>query len=390
MRPLDKRRPGDTEEYYATLAPKFNPVRFDPDAWVKLAHDAGQRYIVFTTKHLDGFAMWDSLYTDYKITKTPYGKDIVKQLADSCQRAHMPLGFYYSVADMNHPDYRDTTKRISENWHGEPSRPEWPIYLDYIGLQLTELLTRYGPVAMIWFDGVSPVEEFDGQRFTRLIHELQPEALINNRLGVGGDFDTPEQHNPKGVPTNKVAGSNIKVINDTVAGTVPKTEDFRPWETCQVIDQRNWFYHADEHIFKSPKDLIQLLADTAGKGGNLLLDVGPGPDGTIRPEFAERLLAMGAWLKVNGDSIYGTTYGPLQNLPFGRSTRKDKTIYLHVFNWPADGKLAVDAFPGRVTSVKLLAGSQKLTFHQRTDQLQITVPQQAPDANDSVVEVVTR
>jgi alpha-L-fucosidase len=390
MRPLDKRRPGDTEEYYATLAPKFNPVRFDPDAWVKLAQDAGQRYIVFTTKHLDGFAMWDSLYTDYKITKTPYGKDIVKQLADSCQRAHMPLGFYYSVADMHHPDYRDTTKRISENWHGEPWRPEWPIYLDYIGLQLTELLTRYGPVAMIWFDGVSPVEEFDGNRFTRLIHELQPEALINNRLGVGGDFDTPEQHNPKGVPTIKVAGSNLKVINDTVAGTVPKTEDFRPWETCQVIDQRNWFFHADEHIFKSDKELIQLLADTASKGGNLLLDVGPGPDGTIRPEFAERLLAMGAWLKVNGDAIYGTTYGPLQNLSFGRSTRKDKTIYLHVLNWPADGKLAVDGFPGRVTSVKLLAGSQKLAFHQHTDQLQIDVPQQAPDANDSVVEVVTR
>ena len=286
--------------------------------------------------------MWDSLYTDYKITKTPYGKDIVKQLADACQRANMPLGFYYSLADMHHPDYRDTSKIIGDNWHGEPWRPEWPIYLDYVGLQLTELLTHYGRVAVIWFDGVAPLAEFDGTRYSRLIHELQPDTFINNRLGVGGDFDTPEQHNPKGVPTNKVAGDNTKVINNTVAGVVPKAEDFRPWETCQVITQRNWFYHADEHNFKTVKQLIQLLADTAGKGGNLLLDVGPGPDGTIRPEFTERLLAMGAWLKVNGDSIYGTTYGPLQNLSFGRSTRKDKTVYLHVFDWPTDGKLQVD------------------------------------------------
>lgn len=223
-----------------------------------------------------------------------------------------------------------------------------------------------------------------------MIHELQPNTLINNRLGVGGDFDTPEQHNPKGVPTNKVAGSNLKVINDTVAGTVPKAEDFRPWETCQVITQRNWFYHADEHNFKTVKQLIQLLADTAGKGGNLLLDVGPGPDGTIRPEFTERLLAMGAWLKVNGDSIYGTTYGPLQNLSFGRSTRKDKTVYLHVFDWPTSGKLQVEGLDARVASVHLLAGDQRLTFSKKGDKLEIDVPQQAPDPNDSVLAVVTR
>ncbi|MDR3677647.1 MAG: alpha-L-fucosidase [Acidobacteriota bacterium] len=390
MRPLSKRRPGDTEEYYATLAPKFNPVKFDADAWVKLAKDAGQRYIVFTTKHLDGFCMWDSLYTDYKITKTPYGKDIVKQLADSCQRADMPLGFYYSTADMHHPYYRDTSKIIGDNFRGEPWRPEWPIYLDYVGLQLTELLTHYGKTAVIWFDAVAPLEEFDGLRYSRLIHELQPNTLVNNRLAVGGDFDTPEQHSPKGVPTNKVAGNNLKVINDTVAGTVPKAEDFRPWETCQVITKRNWFYHEDDHTFKSVKELIQLLADTAGKGGNLLLDIGPGPDGTIRPEFTERLLAMGAWLKINGDSIYGTTYGPLQNLSFGRSTRNGKTIYLHVFDWPANGKLQVDGFSGHVTSAQLLAGGKRLTYHQNGDKLVIDTPQQAPDPNDSVLTVVTR
>jgi alpha-L-fucosidase len=222
-----------------------------------------------------------------------------------------------------------------------------------------------------------------------LIHELQPDTLVNNRLGVGGDFDTPEQHNPKGVPTNKVAGSNLKVINDTVAGVVPRAEDFRPWETCQVITQRNWFYHEGEHNFKSVKELIHLLADTASKGGNLLLDVGPGPDGTIRPEFVERLLGMGAWLKVNGESIYGTTYGPLQNLPFGRSTRQGKTVYLHVFDWPANGKLQVDGLAGRIVSVRLLTGSQRLTYHQDRGKLVIETPREAPDENDSVLAVET-
>jgi alpha-L-fucosidase len=291
---------------------------------------------------------------------------------------------------MHHPYYRDTSKIIGDNYHGEPWRPEWPIYLDYVGLQLTELLTRYGKAAVIWFDAVAPLEEFDGLRYSRLIHELQPNTLVNNRLAVGGDFDTPEQHSPKGIPTNKVAGDNLKVINNTVAGVVPKSEDFRPWETCQVITKRNWFYHEDDHTFKSVKELIQLLADTAGKGGNLLLDIGPGPDGTIRPEFTERLLAMGAWLKINGDSIYGTTYGPLQNLSFGRSTRKDKTIYLHVFDWPANGKLQVDGFSGHVTSALLLAGGKRLTYHQNGDKLVIDTPQQAPDPNDSVLTVVTR
>lgn len=180
------------------------------------------------------------------------------------------------------------------------------------------------------------------------------------------------------------------MINDTVAGTVPKAEDFRPWETCQVITKRNWFYHQDENYFKPVKELIQLLADTASKGGNLLLDVGPGPDGTIRPEFTERLLAMGAWLRVNGDSIYGTTYGPLQNLSFGRSTRKDKRVYLHVFDWPANGKLEVEDLGEHIVSVRLLAGGQKVPFHKSGGHLQIDIPQQAPDVNDSVLAVETQ
>ena len=389
MRPNPKRRPLVTEAFYASLPGQFNPTQFNPDAVVQLAKDAGQRYIVFTAKHHDGFCMFDSMYTDYKVTKTPYGKDIAKELADACHRGNMPLGFYYSVPDMHHPDYRDTTKPVSENYHGEPWRPDWPIFLNYVDLQVSELLTHYGPVAVMWFDAVAPLEEFDGRRYLRLIHDLQPDALVNNRLGVGGDFDTPEQHLPKGVPTRSIAGDNLKVINNSVAGVAPKSEDFRPWETCMTTNG-NWFYNRDDHNFKSVKQLIQTLADVASKGGNFLLAVGPGADGTIQPELVERLYAMGAWLKANGDSIYGTTYGPLQNLSFGRSTRNGKTVYLHVFDWPADGKLQLDGLNAGVVSVHLLAGNQPLTFHKHGEQLQIEIPSQAPDENDSVLAVETR
>jgi alpha-L-fucosidase len=389
MRPSPKRWPGMTEAVYASLPGQFNPAHFDPDAVVQLAKDAGQRYIVFTAKHHDGFCMFDSLYTDYKVTKTPYGKDIAKELADACQRANMPLGFYYSPTDVHHPDFRDTSKPVSENYPGEPWRPDWPVYLDYVRLQVSELLTHYGPVAVVWFDAVAPLEEFDGRRYLRLIHALQPDALVNNRLGVGGDFDTPEQHLPKGVPTKSLAGSNLKVINNSVAGVAPPSEDFRPWETCMTTNS-TWYYDRNDQSFKSAKQLIQTLADIASKGGNFLLAVAPGPDGTIQPEFVERLHTMGAWLKINGDSIYGTTYGPLQNLPFGRSTRKDKTVYLHVFDWPIDGQLHVEDSIGHIAAVRLLAGGQRLTFHHDSGKLVIDTPRQAPDENDSVVAVETR
>jgi alpha-L-fucosidase len=357
---------------------------------VELAKQAGQRYMVITTKHHDGFCMFDSALTDYKITRTPYGKDVMAMLAKAAQEAGMPLGFYYSPPDMHHPGYRDTSKLVKDTWHGDPGRSEWATYLDYMQGQLRELLTKYGPVALIWFDGLDREEKYQGQRFISLIHELQPATLVNNRIGVDGDFVTPEQQIPDRIPTKSAAKNLPGGVKPQASApdTVPPPEDFQLWETCMTING-TWAYNKHDQQFKSVKVLIQDLANVASKGGNFLLDVGPTPEGTIQPEFVERLHAMGKWMEVNGDSIYGTTYGPWQNLPFGKTTAKGKTIYLHVFDWPSKPKLEVPGLKGRVSQITMLGTGQKAQFKQEKSRLIIAVPSTAPDPNDSVLQIDT-
>jgi alpha-L-fucosidase len=380
-----------TEPEYVSLYKRFNPVKYDPQAWVELAKQAGQRYMVFTTKHHDGFCMFDSALTEYKITNTPYGKDVTAMLAKAAHDAGMPLGFYYSPPDMHHPGYRDTSRPVKDTWHGDPSRPEWANYLNYMEGQLRELLTKYGPVALVWFDGLDREEKYQGQRFISLIHELQPAALVNDRIGVDGDFVTPEQFIPDTIPTRRTARnwSGTARSQASTQATVPLPEDFQLWETCMTIND-TWAYNKYDQHFKSVKVLIQDLVNVASKGGNFLLDVGPTPEGTIQPEFIERLQAMGKWMKVNGDSIYGTTYGPWQNLPFGKTTAKGKTIYLHVFDWPSKPELEVAGLKSRVTRIRVLGTGKKAHFKQKRGRLLITVPRTAPDPNDSVLRIDTR
>ncbi len=230
MRPNPKRWGPITEKEYRRLPERFNPVKFDPAAWVRLAREAGQRYMVFTTKHHDGFCMFDSSYTSYKITNTPYGKDIVAQLAEACRGARMPLGFYYSPPDMNHPGFRDTSLPAAVNWQGEPERPEWFLYLDYMEAQLRELLTRYGPVFVVWFDGLGDQEKYDGLRFIGLIRDLSPATLVNNRIGLPGDFETPEQFLPRRIPTRgvRLVGVNPDQPGNQPSDEVPRSIDSAP------------------------------------------------------------------------------------------------------------------------------------------------------------------
>jgi alpha-L-fucosidase len=328
--------------------------------------------------------MFDSAYTDYKITRTPYGKDIVSQLARACHEDDMPLGFYYSPPDMHHPGFRDTSKPASENWHGQPERPEWQSYLAYMQLQLRELLTRYGPVALIWFDGLNDQQKYDGAHVLRMISEMQPATLVNDRLGVDGDYETPEQFIPAAIPTKGVRLSGIDPnVSKLLKSTVPRAEDFRLWETCMTINN-TWAYNKNDHDYKSSRTLIRSLVEVASRGGNFLLNVGPQPDGQIQPEFQERLKAIGAWLRLNGDSIYGTTYGPVQNAQGLRTTAGPKTVYVHLFEWtpPTSTVSGIDA---RVLSARLLANGTPLKYRQTEAKLEIELPPTAPDPDVSVV-----
>lgn len=385
MRP----KPGDiSQTEYEDLPKRFNPTLFDPEAFVDLARAAGQKYMVFTTKHHDGFCMFDSQYTSYKITNTPYGKDIVKMLADVCDRDGMPLGFYYSPPDLHNPDFRDTTLPATANWEGQPQRPQWPLYLEYVQLQITELLTRYGPAALIWFDGLNNQGKYDGQRVVHMIHELQPATLVNDRIGVPGDFETPEQFIPTRIPTKGVKVSGIDAsASEQLKNGIPSPQDFQLWEACMTINN-TWAYNQRDRDFKSTRELIRNLVEVASRGGNFLLNVGPGPTGLIQPEFQERLRGIGDWLTLNGDAIYGTTYGPVQGVSAYRTTRKDKSIYAHIFDWTGT-PLALPDLSSRVISARLLSTGRPLPFTQTEHGLKIELPAQPPDPNASVVALET-
>ena len=387
--PIMTPKPGGiSEAEYRELPKRFNPTRFDPYNFVDLARTAGQKYMVFTTKHHDGFCMFDSSYTDYKITNTPYGKDVLALLTQACQERSMPLGHYYSPPDMHHPAFRDTSKPAKEGWNGEPERPEWPLYLDYMQLQLTELLTRYGPVALIWFDGLHHQEKYCGIRFLNLIRELQPAALVNDRIGLPGDYKTPEQFIPNGIPTKDIQFNAVDTsVQQKLRPVVPKREDFQLWETCMTINN-TWAFNVHDREFKSAQFLIRALVEVASRGGNFLLNVGPQPDGLIQSEFQERLRAIGEWLNVNGDSIYGTSYGPVQGVAPLRTTAKRNKVYVHVFDWPS-ATLEISGVTTKVLAAHLLATGRSLPFRQDTVKLQIDLAGHAPDPNVTTITLNT-
>jgi alpha-L-fucosidase len=413
-----------SEQDYIKLPSRFNPVDFNPDEWVRLAQEAGMRYIIITSKHHDGFCMFDAPGTDYKITNTAYayGKDICLELSQACARAGMPLGFYYSPPDMHHPGYRDTSKPATKNWTGEPKRKEWGEYLDYMESHIRKLLTDYGEVAILWFDGLTNHGKYDPERFHKLVHELSPKTLINDRLGNDYDYITPEQFIPKkGIPARtgkpnpsldpggdgffrlvsslstmpligtwllnqvKKYGEGTLELTPVHQETYPSPERFQPWETCMTMGQ-SWAHNPDETKWKAPGQLVRNLVNVVSRGGNYLLNIGPTASGVFPVEAIERLKTIGQWMKKNHESIYAATYTPLRGLPWGQATRKDNKIYLHVFDWPMDGKLAVEFFPGHARTVSLLAANL-LTFSQRGQTLEIALPAQGPDPDASVVVV---
>jgi alpha-L-fucosidase len=376
---------------YQAFAAQFNPVNYDPDAWVKLAKEAGMKYIVITAKHHDGFALFKSNASKWNIVDaTPYGKDLIKPLAEACRKYGIKLGLYYSHAqDWNNPGGAASRKVASEGWanpdsaaidaytaanngHWDPAQTTKTMaqYIDEVAVpQVKELLTNYGDIAVLWWDTPTGMTDEFAEKLNATL-ALQPNIITNDRLkrpNFPGDYKTPEQR-------------------------IPKLEelDGKDWETCMTMNG-TWGFKKDDHNWKSAETMIRNLLDITSKGGNYLLNVGPKADGTFPDESIERLKQVGAWMKVNGEAIYGTKASPLAAVTWGRITKKEQngntTLYLSVFNWPADKKLVVAGLQQPVTSAILLAGGKKLATAKSGEGLVITLPENAPDAIATVIKL---
>lgn len=354
----------------------FNPVSFDPAEWVGLVKAAGMKYITITSKHHDGFAMWNSKVSDYNVVKkTPYGKDILKLLAEECQKQGIKLFFYYSQLDWHHPDYYPTGWTGS-GYTGRPESGNFDDYLNYMDAQLTELLTGYGPIGGIWFDGMwdRPKADWKLSRTYDLIHKLQPGALVgsNHHLApiAGEDFQMFEKDLP-GHNTNGFAPEQ-------------KVGDL-PFETCETINN-TWGFNLQDNAHKSKADLIRYLVRASGYGANFLLNVGPMPDGRIQPEHQKLLKEMGGWLQTNGETIYGTRGGPLTPRTWGVCTQKGNKIYLHILNWE-DESLTVPKLGKKVVSAKMFSDKSVIRFTENEMGLTIRVPKDKRQDIDTIVEL---
>ncbi len=343
---------------YDKLYQQFNPVKFDARAWVAAGKSAGMGYIVLTAKHHDGFMLWDTKTGDYNIMRTPFGRDVVGELAKAASEAGMPFCYYFSPGDWKDPDCRDPQNN--------------PRFVERMHAQLTELLTHYGRIPLVWID-------FDGwpcpsrpEETAKLIQRLQPGVILNNRLeplhpdeshglvGRWGDYATPEQR----------VGSYC----DTV-----------PWETCMTIGTQ-WSWKPDDKV-KSLQQCLETLVSTVGGDGNLLFNVGPTASGEIEPAQVQRLAEMGAWLRRHGEAVYATRGGPYAPTKNYAATRKADAIYVHAFRFAAGG-LVLPALPRQVLGAALLDGSP-VAFHQRADALVLDVPAARRDANITVIKLHT-
>lgn len=364
---------------YENLANYFNPVKFDPDAWVATVKDAGMRYITITSKHHDGFAIFDSEVSDWDIEeRTTYGKDVLKQLKEACDKHGIKLFFYYSQLDWHHPDYYPRG-RTGQNYTGRPESGNWDNYIKYMNDQLSELLTNYGDIGGIWFDGMWDQWDADWQldETYALIHKLQPGAMIGSNHHKapfpGEDFQMFERDLP---------GENSMGFNQT------SSISELPLEMCETMNG-SWGYNIKDRRFKSSRQLIQTMIKAAGYGANFLLNNGPLPDGRLQQENIDTLKVIGNWLEKYGESYYGTRRGPVLPREWGATTRKGNTIYVHVMDLKDDAVFLPD-FTEKIASVTLFDDGSRLKFSQDKFGTIIDVPFEIRKEIDTIIVVKVR
>lgn len=370
---------------YEKFAPQFNPLKFNAAEWVNIAKNAGMKYIVITSKHHDGFGLWDSKVSDWDvIDATPFGRDILKELAEACKKQGIRLCFYHSIMDWHHPDAQAMWEPDYHQDGGNKNiNPRFPEYIEnYMKPQLQELLTDYGDIGILWFDGdwIPDYTTEMGKDIYNFVRNLQPDIIINNRVDKGrtgmdgmnnnegvfaGDYGTPEQE----IPDTGLEG--VK------------------WESCMTMND-TWGFKSFDQNWKSDETLIRNLIDIASKGGNFLLNVGPTAEGLIPAASVERLKTMGRWLKVNGEAIYGSSASPFEKPAWGRFTQKGNTLFAHVFDWPQNLKITLSA-EIKIRSVHLLVDAEKkaLVTHASDSEITVTLPKEAPDPIASVIVIET-
>ncbi|MGA3172658.1 MAG: alpha-L-fucosidase [Chthoniobacteraceae bacterium] len=356
----ETRLPPDTgtgsipDAVYDNLYKKLKLENFDAKEWVRIAQDAGAKYMVVVTKHHDGFHMWDTAFSDYKITKSPFGRDYIKEVVDACHEGGMPIGLYFAQREWYNPQY-DPDGKLPNRDHKK--------YIEYEFNAVRELLTKYGKIDILWFDaawwgGMFKEQDWDSERLYRMARQLQPLILINNRASIPGDFDTPEQH-------------------------VGSFQNNRPWESCITLTT-SWSYSPSSPV-KSLKEVLTLLVETITGDGNLLLDVGPRADGTIEPSEVERLHEIGEWMRKYGSTLYGTRGGPYRNGDWGGTTHKGNKIWFHVLKWTGD-TVGFDPLPYTIKDAKLLTGGD-VKYQSTQDGLTFKVAQPDQNAIDTIIEL---
>ncbi len=347
---------------YREMAHKMNPVHFDADQWVALAKATGMKYLVITAKHHDGFAMYRSQVSKYNIADwTPFGRDPLAEISAACRKAGIRFCVYYSHReDWDHPD------GYGNNWDYDRSRKNFERYLEEKSKpQLRELLSNYGPIGLVWFDRGMDTPEH-ARQFIQTVHQLQPRCLINGRVGNYGEdlMGDYQDMNDNGMPTGGL-------------------QEY--WETPQTLNT-TWGYSQFDQQWKTSGDVIHRLVEIVSKGGNYLLNIGPMADGTIPQPSVSTLREVGAWVGANGESIYGTSASPLPEQTWGRSTVKGNHLYLHVFSWPADGRLRISGLNNQVVAAYALTNrSRPLTISRANGTPVIALPPQPPDHRDAVI-----